>query len=361
MTDKPPIISDFRRAGQKACRSRIGKNIRRGLFALLAASTFAKAPVYAGSPAPEPSKLGFTVGGYQEYTDPSSSKTGWLSTYQARYLQDSAELQAAMDDCTKNAPTCDPHVKAFADMLKLVKKVPDQLTQIEMVDTYLNTISYDYDEESHAKSDLDHHTFKQVLDLNKGVCDEVAGLKLFALEKLGFHEQNIRWVGEDVYGDGERADAHAVTAVRIGSQVWIMNLGDAIDAGNYTGQKAVLLVMSNSTVEASDTELNFSNHSFFQDYVPGIYLVPATAFNSTSTGLYRDLIPDKNLNNIPPEDRLAPKDSKAISLHTLEKYHFLPILLKAMSTAYHMQNASTELAAPPAPKKHVPYRELNRA
>jgi predicted transglutaminase-like cysteine proteinase len=346
-TNAPKLNADFRRAGKDACRPQTWKNVGIGVFVALAMG--AEAYVYLPSNDQTESPA-FIMGGYREGTSSIRSHfaSGSIPPYQAHYLQDTADLLVAMDDCTKNQRTCDPHVKAFSTMIEQVEKVPDQLTQIEMVNAYVNTIPYDHAEAAQIDRTWPYHTLKEALDLDKGICLEVAELKAFALETIGFNENDIRVVSENVFVNGEAIAAHAVTAVRIDNKVWVMNLAyddaliEAINlpiiAGPSANPQELAAISTLSTIETADAQLNFSNHSMFKikggkDY----FFVPTMDFNSTVTRFYDNTHPypssKQDLGTIPPEAQHAVKDWKVLSGDRLLQYNFLKTMETAAETA----------------------------
>ncbi|MGB9152463.1 MAG: transglutaminase-like domain-containing protein [Alphaproteobacteria bacterium] len=355
MKSESGSLFDLRRASQTTCRPRTLKNIARGALVALAMGSPLKASP-SSTPTVQPQSAAFTMAGYKEY-GPSLVGVGWLGDYQAQYIKESAELQAAMDACAKNAPTCDPQVKAFANMIDLVKQVPDQLTQIEMIKTYVNTINYDYAELMQAKAPSNYRTLKQALDDYQDICKENAELEAFALKKVGFKENNVHIVFEAVYVSNIPTGSHAVTAVRIGNQTWIMNDSEGgyqLNMDNYSQKAATNGAITNSTVETDAAQLNFSGHSATAQESNYQY-VPTVAFNTTDAHFINGFQPRDDLANVPLVARNAPAHTSKLSLQTLEKYHFLPMMLTAFAHSYQTLEAEARAEAhPPATPAQAP-------
>ncbi|MDE2030216.1 MAG: transglutaminase domain-containing protein, partial [Alphaproteobacteria bacterium] len=195
-------------------------------------------------------------------------------------------------------------IKAFADMLERVKEIPSQLTQIETINAWVNLyIRYDKKE---AKDDLPHRSLERALIDRKGVCDEIARLKLFALEALGYQENDIRWVSETYYKNDVRNDpGHAVTLVRIGDDHWILNdWSSSIRKYRITEKNAADMMDGASQIEKASTELNITGESFWGEQ--GHALMPEASFNSNERAVY-----DVTAHNKLPETAMSEASREA--------------------------------------------------
>lgn len=237
------------------------------------------------------------------YGDPVTTPERWSKYYQARFIRNSQELDQALIDCQNNSPTCDPNIKSFARMLDEVRQISDQATQIMAVNAWVNLwINYDFKE---AETHAEHRSLKQAIIDRQGVCDEQAQLKTFAIEKLGFSDDQVRWVGLDYYMNAKHEkDGHAFTVVKIGQTNWVLNNQSPIWEGeslnNY--RNALTAISYSSLMETAEAATNIAETSFLYD--KGQTFIPLYAFNRTKRLTYVPKMPPENL-----KDVLLPADA----------------------------------------------------
>ena len=137
------------------------------------------------------------------------------------------ELDKTITSCVK-IKNCSPHVIAFQDMIKQVKKIHDPAKQLVAVNVWVNTaIRYDNNEANTTYSNFDHRTLVQSLEESAGICDEIAQLKLYALDKAGFPQKDMRFViVAGVDKDDNFLGGHAVVAAHVGKTNWVLNNND---------------------------------------------------------------------------------------------------------------------------------------
>ena len=303
--------------------------------------------------APYTSVFTMTVGGYAEYKDPFGLKNHWITQDQAKYLADKAELEAAMDVCVKNPAHHDPRVRELMHMIEKGRRIPDQLTQAQLVTAWFNIkIKYDDNEKKVAKTDLDHRSLLQALREGKTVCDGQSALKLFVLEKLGFDQSSIRWMGEKTYLKGKTRGGHAIVLVRIEKQLWAMDHQPLSIKGkriSRTTARNEMIVAS--TLEPVATHFNFSGKSFTA--IRGVVAVPDFSYNSTQVFFFDSHgAPHKDLSNVPKAAHHAKEKTTSLTLATMRKYNLSRIMDMAFFGHYTLvadKKKNSPSAKKPAP------------
>ena len=316
-----------------------GRRVRRSVAAITVVGV-------AGMPPNQPSLHPPTVGGYNEehgFTLRNMFKAFYDEAAQnrGRYLEDKKELEGEIAACGMAHASCHPRVREFAAMLEAVRKIPNKLTQVEIVNAWVNIkIAYDLKEPILSSTNDDHRTLSNALKDSKAVCDEIARLKLFGLEKLGFAPDDIRWVAEDLYVDGRlQKHGHAVTVVRIGNKIWAMNLMPADMPRSISPAGEIDLAMTASRLESSATQLNFSRQS---DWSKACYLyLPTYQFNAAQDASYDSAEPLGDLSNVPASARRAVKETVALSAKDFQNLPLMAIMASAFSAHYKITDAKT--------------------
>jgi hypothetical protein len=115
----------------------------------------------------------FSVAGFnenQEFPADTAQSQDVLAS-QTRYRTEKAELDAALDECSKKPAHCPTPLKAFAEMIGNLKKFSDNtLLRALTVNAWLNSsIIYDSEEARGAK----RQTLLATILHKRGICDEV--------------------------------------------------------------------------------------------------------------------------------------------------------------------------------------------
>lgn len=298
------------------------------------------------APPNQPSLYPPVVGGYPE--DHGFSLRNLFKVFyddaaqnRARYIEDKKELEAEMKACTAGPHGCHSPIGEFAAMLEKVRAIPDRLAQAKIVNAWINIrIAYDTNEPLYAKNNDDHRTLSNALKDGKAVCDEIARLKLFALERLNFSPDDIRWVAEDMYVDGRpQQHGHAVMVVRDKGKVWVMNLMPAERPRSLTQPEAMGMIISASKLESSATQLNFSRQS---DWSKACYIfLPTFQFNATQAGSYDSAEPLGDWSNVPAQARNAVKETISLNADDFRKMPLMAIMASAFLGHYKITDAKT--------------------
>jgi len=224
--------------------------------------------------------------------------------FQEHYLACKADLELRLSRCARDSANCHPHIKAYANMVELAKKISDRKIQAAVVNAFVNSaIKYDDDENTALKANDNLAPRSQVAALldGCGICGSISQLKLAALELICFPQDDIRlvgmsWAKEEQSADNhtiveakeenQSVDGHAVVEVRIGNANWILN--------NESDQPAE----NSSMISLSSAQDIFIYHSLMErDFVavngdvsvfgpPGEKAYPAFSFNSTYAAYY---------------------------------------------------------------------------
>ena len=98
----------------------------------------------------------------------------------------------------------------------------DRATQIEKINSYFNSLTYQSDSKNYDVEDY-WATPYQFLSRAKGDCEDFAAAKYLALRALGFESSQLRLV---VGYDRARGAAHTVTLAVVDGQVLMLDIGD---------------------------------------------------------------------------------------------------------------------------------------
>jgi predicted transglutaminase-like cysteine proteinase len=126
--------------------------------------------------------------------------------------------------CATNPSRCPSRgVAAWNDLLRSVQGI-DRLDQIRAVNRFINKWQYRSDRETFGRSDY-WATPVEFLRVS-GDCEDYAIAKYVSLRRLGFAPDDLRLV---VLRDTLRDVVHAVTAARVGGQVYVLdNITNAV-------------------------------------------------------------------------------------------------------------------------------------
>ncbi len=220
---------------------------------------------------------------YAEWLDLSSVRAS-----QKKFIDDSAELRKAIAACRQGACPELHNIRLFSDMLDRVKGIQDQRMQVLIVQAWINLfMRYDVEEYRQSRDFSRHHSLKEALTLKKGVCDEVARLKLFALEELGFPHDDVRFVRFSALRDGKLTlDSHSAAFVRLGQQRWVLHNFHPYSARNHvlTSCSLVRLLTAASVLEDHVTGLNLDGRSRFMR--SDRHFLPDHSFNSAQRAAF---------------------------------------------------------------------------
>jgi hypothetical protein len=223
-----------------------------------------------------------------------------------RFCREKAELIGRIDACRHDGKGS-PAVKRFTDMIDYLRGVPDKRMQALLVNAWIN-LALAYDPPTRP-----YRSLIGALSDAKGGCYEIAGLKLAALEILGFAADDVRLVMELSTTNGKRDETgHTVVAVRIEGQNWIMN-DQHMRAGFVATRSAFFVASYHSVMEPDGVHVNYSNNSL---WTPNTNYFPWGAYNSSYlaryVGVTRSDPPVKG--NLP---QLPPVAEKYVSLGTV--------------------------------------------
>ena len=231
----------------------------------------------------------FSVAGFaenQEFPDNSSQSQDVLAS-QARYQTDKAELDAALDECSKKPAHCPAPLKAFAKMIGGLKKFSDNtLLRALIANAWLNSsIIYDNAEARGAK----RQTLLATILHKRGICDEVTQLKLYALRSSGTPADDVRYIAEVVVTNGKmEKTGHAVVAFKDGNnRTWILDNQDQQDRKRkktISLAKALQQLNDNSGIQRAEGHVNFDGHSAV--YPKETQFYPYVSYNDERAGIY---------------------------------------------------------------------------
>lgn len=137
-----------------------------------------------------------------------------------------AQIDAAIETCKRQSPDCLPEVRQYQDMIEKVQQIPDRLTQAKTINGWVNTaILYDQGMLARARAHQPYtwSTALGALVKGSGVCDHQAELKLHALSKVGFKQDDLRFTVLMILDEGKWVTGHAAVLTRINGQNYVLN------------------------------------------------------------------------------------------------------------------------------------------
>lgn len=130
-----------------------------------------------------------------------------------------AELDTTLAACDDAPADCNPGVAQYRRMLAVARRVPDDTVRANFINAWVNlTVRYDFRE-----TDGHRRTLTQALADRKGVCDEQAQLKLYALDATGTPPQRARLVLAALRHADGHITAHAFVMTRTNGTNWILD------------------------------------------------------------------------------------------------------------------------------------------
>ncbi len=197
-------------------------------------------------------------------------------------LRNKQELDAAFDRCGDDLTRCPPHLANFRAMVRAVRKLKNPLTQVQAVNAWVNTaIVYDNAEPATGR----RRTLVETIEAGKGVCDEQAQLKLYALRRADFPAQDARMLVVAVMRGKQRTGNHAFAVARAAGQAWAMDnqqqglpvRGQPVKAADRTGN-----INFDGTVFADMVHANSQQKPFFG----GREIIPVQAITYVTSANY---------------------------------------------------------------------------
>jgi predicted transglutaminase-like cysteine proteinase len=220
------------------------------------------------------------------------------------YLAEQAKLDEALSACSKAPKRCPPGIKAYQALIDDSKKFSgNALLQAAMVNAGVNlSITYDEKElKGLRKPNGWYRTLKNTLVDQKGVCNEHAELKYYALRKAGIPSGDILILNELVVEKGRLLRiGHNVVALRTGGKTWILD--DQQDWGKsrkINAHKAVQMLDDHSEIEKASVHVNFDGQSAFSEKDDKFY--PWLSYNENHVGYF----PAVSESNKPVAGRLS--------------------------------------------------------
>ncbi len=123
-----------------------------------------------------------------------------------------------LDRCLRSASACAaPRLRAWRTLVAELRGAP-AATQLRRVNSFVNTVPYVADIDRYGRSDFWAGPW-QFLQ-GQGDCEDYALAKYATLRRLGFEVDNLRIL---VVEDTWRGLAHAVLAVRLGKEIWLLD------------------------------------------------------------------------------------------------------------------------------------------
>lgn len=137
-----------------------------------------------------------------------------------------AQLDAAIETCKRQPADCVPEVQQYQAMIEQVRRIPDKLTQAKTINGWVNTtMLYDQDIVTRARAHQPYSLPSTLGALTKGsgICDHQAELKLYALSKVGFRQDDVRFAVLMQLDEGKWITGHAVVLARIDGKNYVLN------------------------------------------------------------------------------------------------------------------------------------------
>ncbi len=154
----------------------------------------------------------------QNYGTPLNINPKKAQSNQITLQRNKAELDAALDQCDDGG-VCAPGVASYRRMLQTARRVPDSTVRAGFINAWVNlTIHYDFSTPHNHR-----RTLTQALVDHKGVCDEQAQLKLYALDATGTPPQSARLVLAALRHQDGSTTAHAFVMTRTNGTNWVMD------------------------------------------------------------------------------------------------------------------------------------------
>ncbi len=208
-----------------------------------------------------------------------------------------AQIDAAIETCKRQSPDCLPEIRQYQEMVEKVQQIPDRLTQAKTINGWVNTtILYDQGMLARARARLPYtwSTALGALVKGSGVCDHQAELKLHALSKVGFKQDDLRFTVLMILDKGKWVTGHAAVLTRINGQNYVLNNQSTIEDVAPFHQTYLPLEKTSRTLDfnaALQTTAQALNLGLDAPYRQnGLSMIPLYAMNYRSAQPYSGVI-----------------------------------------------------------------------
>ncbi len=141
-------------------------------------------------------------------------------------MRNAVVLDSQMVACRMTPETCSPPLEKFRQLIDTARTIPDPTTKALLVNAWVNTaIAYDDDLVLSQKNSKPRPApdMVETLTTGKGICDQQAQLKLYALSRAGIPQEDLRYVALMVIKEGRWVSSHAVTLARLDGKTAVLN------------------------------------------------------------------------------------------------------------------------------------------
>lgn len=136
-------------------------------------------------------------------------------------------MDGQMVACRMEPQNCSPALKQFQQFIDAARGVNDPIMRAQVVNAWVNTaIAYDDDfvlAQKKAREKRPSPTLVETLENGKGICDQQAQLKLYALSRSGTAQEDLRYVALMVIKEGKWVESHAVVLARLNGKTFVLN------------------------------------------------------------------------------------------------------------------------------------------
>ncbi|MGB0749506.1 MAG: transglutaminase-like cysteine peptidase [Magnetospiraceae bacterium] len=201
------------------------------LMGLAACASPAPPPVATGPALPPPIPGNGLFGAQEQRIGDTAPFGRWREVRQR--AQEEAALRSTSPCMPWESQLCG--YQAYQKLLVELQNVP-ALERAHRINRFFNSVPYGTDRAVWGR--VDYWATPGELLSARGDCEDYAVAKYMALRALGFAAEELRLVG---VWDTRRRTQHALTAVRIGDQVWLLDNQsiDLVNARNNTRYRLI--------------------------------------------------------------------------------------------------------------------------
>jgi len=167
----------------------------------------------------------------------------WQTLF-ARHAQEQAIIRA----CLAAHSDCNGPARSYAFLINRARDI-DAQRRIRLVNRFVNKRRY---RDDRPQAPAIRNEFRTLFDLfrNGGDCEDFAIAKYLLLRELGFSKEELRIVITRVRSS---RDHHAVLAVKVDDQAWLLETDDTIKRGNKQNRYRYLFSMNEEGIWDHET------------------------------------------------------------------------------------------------------------
>lgn len=206
-------------------------------------------------------------------------------------MRNAVVLEEKLLDCRITPGTCSPALNKFRQLIDTSRTISDPTTKALLVNAWVNTaIAYDNGLIQSQKTSKPRPApdLVETLESGKGICDQQAQLKLYALSRAGIAQQDLRYVALMVVKDGKWVESHAVVLARLDGKTSVLN-GQQYDRDmpNHAKASDEQRLAYNSALQDPRALLNIDHDALFRQ--GGTTLLPLYSANYVTAQPYQGM------------------------------------------------------------------------